>query len=134
MKNRLIKETLLAIVIGLAGGFAVAAIAVMFVVLRGGTWVNAVAWGRAAAVIAGGFGLVYSGLLLFSDGNAWRDAFVFHFRPGKTKRTLEDELQPRDKDKKTFFTALPQKYVGLCASFGALMSSVFVEMILFAIR
>lgn len=133
MKDRLVKEVLLATMIGLAGGFAVAAIAVMFVVLRGGTWVNAVAWGRAAAVIAGGFGLVYSGLLLFSDGNAWRDAFVFHFRPGKTKRTLEDELQPRDQDKKAFFAALPKKYVGLCASVGFLVASVLVEMVLFSL-
>ena len=134
MKKRLIKEVLLAGGIGLAGGLAIATLATVFVLLRAGTFARAVAWGRAAAVIAGGFGLVYSGLLLFSEGNAWRDAFIFHFRSGKTKRTLEDELQPRDKDKKAVFTALPQKYVGLYASFGALVSSMFVEMVLFAIR
>ena len=133
MKDRFIKEVLLSVVIGLAGGIAIAAIAAGIVLLSAGTLDYALSWGRAAAVIAGGFGLVYSGLLLFSDGNAWQDAFIFRFSPGKTKRTLEDELQPRDQDKKAFFAALPKKYVGLCASVGFLVASVLVEMVLFSL-
>ena len=70
---------------------------------------------------------------MFSEGNAWRDAFIFHFRPGKTKRTLEDELQPRDEDKKPLFTSIPQRYVGLCVSVGMLVSSVLVEILLFSL-
>lgn len=133
MKNGLVKETLLAIGFGLAGGIALAVMAIALVVVRGGELEHAMRWGRAVAVIAGGGGLVYSGLVIFSEGNAWRDAFIFHFRPGKTKRTLEDELQPRDEDKKPFFAALPRKYVGLLVSGGLLLSSVLVELVLFSL-
>ena len=134
MKKSPIKEVLLATGFGVAGGLAIAAIATGCVLLRAGTLAHAVAWGRAAAVIAGGFCLVYSGILLFSAGNAWRDAFIIHFRFGKAKRSLEDELQPRDQDKKPLFMTLPQKYVGLCVSMGVLVSSVLVEMVLFSLQ
>ena len=134
MKAGLIKETLLAAGAGLAGGILVAAAAAVVVLLRGGNWENLLFWGRAVTTIAGGFGLVYSGLVLLSKDGAERSAFAFHFRLGKRKRTLGDELQPRDDNKRAFFTDLPQKYVGLCVSLGILISSVLVEMLLFSVQ
>ena len=68
----------------------------------------------------------YSGLIM-STADSSRSTYIFRFKPGKTKRMLGDELQPRDEDKKRLFVHIPQKYIGLYVSIGILVSYVLTE-------
>lgn len=126
MKRGLIKEILIAVGLGVAAGLIVAVITVALIVLRGGSVEYALVCSCSAIVIAVGFGLVYSGLTMFTADSV-RSAYIFRFKRGKTKQTLGDELQPRDEDKKKFFVHIPQKYIGLYVSLGILVSYALME-------
>lgn len=128
-KKGLLREILLALVIGVGAGVAVMVVSGAVTALRGGGLPGALMWGRAAAVVAGGFGLVYSGILLFTSDTDRGEAFIFQFRPGKTRRTLEDELQPRETGKK-LFREMPRKHAALCVSIGLLCSSLMAEVLI----
>ena len=129
VKRELIKEILTAVGAGIAVGITIAAITIALILSRGGKIEYALALSCSATAVAVGFGLVYSGLVMFTTDGSRRSAHIFQFRPGKTKRTLEDELQPKDEDRKKFFVNIPQKYVGLCASLGILISYVLMEIL-----
>ena len=55
MEKKLVKEVLLATGFGLVGGVALAAVMIVLVALGSGELELALRWGRAVAVIAGGW-------------------------------------------------------------------------------
>jgi len=131
MKRGLIKEILTAVGIGIAAGITVAAITIALILLCGGKIEYALVYSRSVTAVAVGFGLVYSGLVMFTTDGSRRSAHIFQFRLGKTKRTLGDELQPKDDDRKKIFVNISQKYVGLYVSLGILISYVLMETLRF---
>lgn len=124
-KNLLAKDILLALIIGVGVGLAAMLAGFLFGFLREGV-IRGLLWGRAFTLIAGGVAMVYGGLRMFQDEKGPGAASFLRFSPGKKKRTLADELQPRD-DQKKIFCVLPHKHAALCIGVGILASSFVSE-------
>lgn len=129
MRN--LKSSLQGILTGSLVGIVVGVVLMIPFALWGankGGLVTALAWARGAGLAAGGIGLVFAGMRLFSSDRE----HAYFWRPGRPLRTLEEELHEetikRGSGQKSC-QEVPRKISSLWVAVGMVLSCLIPEIL-----
>ncbi len=127
--KHILRELLLALVIGMGIGVALGGLFALFGAIVGG-YLSALNAARSIILIAGAVLLLFSALLLLKNSNLPADAFKFRLK----KRQKDDQDEPFPVENLNLFRIVPRPYIYMVMSAGILLISLIPDWLLLAIQ